>query len=67
MNMFASVDKKQFGWWEGETNPPAFKVQLCAGKQAMLSFFSSSTLTKRNITCLSRQQEVPLGFRKLKT
>lgn len=40
MNIHACVDKKQFGWWEGETNPPAFQVQLCAGKQAMPPLFS---------------------------
>ena len=40
MNIYACVDKKQFGWWEGKMNPLAFKsTALCWQTSHAFAFF----------------------------
>lgn len=49
MNIYACVDKKQFEWWEGENNPPAFKsTALCWQTSNAFAFFFLHFNTKKH-------------------
>lgn len=40
MYEYACIDKKQSGWWEGETNQPVFKsTALCWQTSTAFAFF----------------------------